>query len=84
MTGLIGRGEMLPLLATAASLIAAARPRCPPGRRGARQAADKDSPATPPARKPVREKRPSKPEPIRTKPARERKTDDAAKEAATA
>ena len=50
----------------------------------ARQAAEKDSTTTPPAVKRVREKRPSKPEPVRTKPARGRKTDDAAKEAATA
>ena len=43
----------------------------------ARQAAEKDSPATPPAVKPVREKRASKPEPIRTKPARGRKSESA-------
>ena len=39
----------------------------------ARKAAGKDSPATPPAKKPVRQKRASKPEPIRTKPPRGRK-----------
>jgi len=41
----------------------------------ARKAADKDSPATPPAVKPVREKRASKPEPIRTRPARRSKSE---------
>ena len=50
----------------------------------ARQAAEKDSAPTPPARKPVREKRPSKPEPIRTKPARGRKTESEVKEASPA
>jgi hypothetical protein len=43
--------------------------------RKAADAAGNDSTVTPPAVKPVREKRPSKPEPIRTKPARGRKTE---------
>jgi hypothetical protein len=49
----------------------------------ARKAEEKDSAATPPAEKRAREKRASKPEPIRTKPARRSKTEgDAIVEAA--
>jgi hypothetical protein len=50
----------------------------------ARKAAESDATPASPAVKRVRERRVAKPEPIRTKAARGRKTDDAAKEAATA